>query len=177
MDKLIERYDFQLVEPGCAPGSARYGILINTPNDISPVFPYLNAIWENAWYDHDNEILILRGRDQTLAFRAHEIRVAAGTSDPAEASQTASEVVARVNRAWQERQNITPRFTTRKQPAVIDIFKLLPKTNCKKCGYLTCLAYANALRIGEVQLEQCTSLSQAQFADNRQKVLAILAPE
>ena len=27
----------------------------------------------------------------------------------------------------------------------LDIFRLLPKTNCKKCGFPTCLAFAMAL--------------------------------
>jgi len=172
MEKLITDYEVQLVEPGCAPGSARYGILINTPNDISPVFPYLNAVWENASYDHANEILILRERDQAYAFRAHEIRIAPA-SNPVKPGQLADEIVGRINGVWQKRSEITPRFTERKQAKVIDIYKLLPKTNCRQCGYPTCLAFAAALRSGEARLEQCLPL----LAEQKEKLLALVSAE
>ena len=34
----------------------------------------------------------------------------------------------------------------------IEIFKMLPKTNCKECGYPTCLAFAMALASGKAEL-------------------------
>lgn len=41
----------------------------------------------------------------------------------------------------------------------LDIFKLLPKTNCKKCGCPTCLAFAMKLAQKQASLDQCTDLS------------------
>jgi acetyl-CoA decarbonylase/synthase complex subunit gamma len=41
----------------------------------------------------------------------------------------------------------------------IQIFKLLPKTNCKECGYPTCLAFAMALAAGKAELEKCPTVS------------------
>ena len=35
----------------------------------------------------------------------------------------------------------------------LDIYKLLPKTNCKKCGHPTCLAFAMKLATGKVEVE------------------------
>jgi acetyl-CoA decarbonylase/synthase, CODH/ACS complex subunit gamma len=43
----------------------------------------------------------------------------------------------------------------------LEIFKLLPKTNCKKCGMPTCLAFAMALAQKKVSLDQCPDASQA----------------
>jgi acetyl-CoA decarbonylase/synthase complex subunit gamma len=37
----------------------------------------------------------------------------------------------------------------------LDIYKLLPKTNCKKCGFQTCLAFAMQLAKKAVALEKC----------------------
>ncbi|MEN2985672.1 MAG: (Fe-S)-binding protein, partial [Thermodesulfovibrionaceae bacterium] len=42
----------------------------------------------------------------------------------------------------------------------IEIFKLLPKTNCKKCGFPTCLAFAMKVAQGQVQIEQCPDVSE-----------------
>ena len=42
----------------------------------------------------------------------------------------------------------------------IQIFKLLPKTNCKKCGFPTCLAFAMKLAQGGVELSACPDVSE-----------------
>jgi acetyl-CoA decarbonylase/synthase complex subunit gamma len=41
----------------------------------------------------------------------------------------------------------------------LDIFKLLPKTNCKKCGCPTCLAFAMKLAQKQASLDQCPDVS------------------
>jgi len=42
----------------------------------------------------------------------------------------------------------------------IEIFKLLPKTNCGKCGVPTCLAFAMALAAGKAELSKCPDVSE-----------------
>ena len=54
----------------------------------------------------------------------------------------------------------------------LDIFKLLPKTNCKKCGMPTCLAFAMALAQKKVGLDQCPDASE----EARQALAAAAAP-
>jgi len=41
----------------------------------------------------------------------------------------------------------------------IEIFKQLPKTNCKECDFPTCLAFAMSLSQGKSELEQCPYVS------------------
>jgi len=41
----------------------------------------------------------------------------------------------------------------------LDIYKLLPKTNCRECGFPTCLAFAMQLAKKAVVLEKCPYLS------------------
>jgi acetyl-CoA decarbonylase/synthase complex subunit gamma len=42
----------------------------------------------------------------------------------------------------------------------IEIFKLLPKTNCKECGEPTCLAFAMKLAAGKAELTACPYVSE-----------------
>ena len=42
----------------------------------------------------------------------------------------------------------------------IEIFKLLPKTNCKECGFPTCLAFAMSLATGKAELAACPYVSE-----------------
>lgn len=41
----------------------------------------------------------------------------------------------------------------------LEIFKLLPKTNCKECGQATCMAFAMQLASGKAELDQCPYVS------------------
>jgi acetyl-CoA decarbonylase/synthase complex subunit gamma len=54
----------------------------------------------------------------------------------------------------------------------LDIFKLLPKTNCKKCGMPTCLAFAMQLAQKRAKLESCPEVS----AEAKQKLAAAASP-
>ncbi len=54
----------------------------------------------------------------------------------------------------------------------LDIFKLLPKTNCKKCGKPTCLAFAMALAQKRAKLEECPDVSE----EAKEKLAAAAAP-
>jgi acetyl-CoA decarbonylase/synthase, CODH/ACS complex subunit gamma len=42
----------------------------------------------------------------------------------------------------------------------VEIFKLLPKTNCKKCGHPTCLAFAMKLAQRQASLDSCPDVSE-----------------
>ena len=41
----------------------------------------------------------------------------------------------------------------------IQIYKLLPQTNCKECGFPTCLAFAMKLAAKQVELADCPYVS------------------
>ena len=54
----------------------------------------------------------------------------------------------------------------------LEIFKLLPKTNCKKCGKPTCLAFAMALAQKRAKLDECPDVSE----EAKEKLAAAAAP-
>ena len=54
----------------------------------------------------------------------------------------------------------------------LDIFKLLPKTNCKKCGMPTCLAFAMQLAQKRAKLDDCPDVSE----EAKEKLAAAAAP-
>jgi acetyl-CoA decarbonylase/synthase complex subunit gamma len=54
----------------------------------------------------------------------------------------------------------------------MDIFKLLPKTNCQDCGVATCLAFAMKLAAGQAELDACPHIT----PDVREKLEEASAP-
>ena len=177
MDDLIIAYEFKVVEPGCAPGSGRYGLQVDVKDDISPVFPYLNATLNETRYDHQNCILIWREDNKAFALRPHEIKIvlADGLKNATDYSDSARDIVERINNVWRRRQLITPCFTEKGRPSVMEIYKLLPRTNCRQCGYPTCLVYAADLRDGKTKLENCIPILKSEYAGNKQRLIGLLS--
>jgi len=54
------------------------------------------------------------------------------------------------------------------------LHKLLPLTDCQKCGKKTCLAFAIDLAKGKLHLEDCPYLDQPEFAENRRALAKLL---
>jgi ArsR family metal-binding transcriptional regulator len=173
-NKLIPGYQFELVEDHHHPGSGNYSVRVLLKGDIRAALPYLNAVLDDPWYDHVNHVLIGSRNKIRYAFRPYEIQVAV-LADRSNVSAISREAVDFVNQTWEERDQIKPRLRERKLPPVYDIYKLLPRTNCGKCGYLTCLAFAAALRAGEVKPEQCPLLLQPEYDRNREQLIAFFS--
>ncbi len=59
----------------------------------------------------------------------------------------------------------------------MDIYKLLPKTNCKKCGEATCMSFAFKLLNRERRLEECIPLYEdKKYERQRKKLEEMLKP-
>jgi ArsR family metal-binding transcriptional regulator len=172
-EKLITDCTFELIEDHHSFGSGRYSGRVLVPADISGCFPYLNAVLTESRYDHENRILIGSNNGRRYAFRPHEIQLG-GVPEPDRAPELVDEVVALVNRVWSERDTITPSLKERDLPTVIEIYQLLPRTNCRECGYVTCLACAADLRDGSLSPEVCPCLAKPEYAANREKLLLLL---
>ena len=54
----------------------------------------------------------------------------------------------------------------------IEIYKMLPQTNCKECGVPTCLAFAMKLAAGQSELSKCPHVSEA----TKEKLSSASAP-
>ena len=54
------------------------------------------------------------------------------------------------------------------------LHKLLPQTDCQKCGKKTCLAFAIDLAKSKSHLEDCPYLDQPEFAENRKALAKLL---
>jgi ArsR family metal-binding transcriptional regulator len=157
-DSLIYGYRLELSEIPCIPGAAAWNARAMLKDCIGAVLPYLNAELKGADYHHDVETLIWRNGGRKYAFRPHEIAVAP-VEDREEARRRMDDMVGVVNTIWKRRADIEPSFSRRRLPGLMDIYKLLPATNCKQCGYPSCMAYAAQLREGKAELSQCPYLS------------------
>ena len=165
-EMLIEKYDLEVFTPPCEPGAERFAAVARLTADISPAFPYLNATLRGAVYLKEANALTWKKGGHNVAF--HPYKIATSNVEDREAAIAETEGLIRlVNRTWEEREQITPNFTTRQRPTPMAVYKSLPNTNCKQCGEPTCFTFAIKLVAAQRKLADCPPLAKAQYAQNR----------
>jgi acetyl-CoA decarbonylase/synthase complex subunit gamma len=63
-----------------------------------------------------------------------------------------------------------------KEISPIDVYKLLPKTNCGECKEANCMAFATRLVNGEMLLSDCPPLHTVEYAKGREDLSHLMAP-
>src|SRR3972149_8003309 len=58
----------------------------------------------------------------------------------------------------------------------IDVYKLLPKTNCKECGVENCMAFATKIVNREITIDQCLPLLKKENEKAYAKLKEMLKP-
>ena len=80
-----------------------------------------------------------------------------------------------INATWKNRAELVAVTKVRRAPRWLDLWSLLPQTNCKQCGELTCMAFAAALLQQQRLLGECLPLvSDPAFSDRRATLEAMI---
>ncbi len=172
---IAKDYDLHLEAPACEPGAEYWNATARFKEDMSDVFPYLNAQWKDAIYSPAAKQLTWRFGEHAVAMKPHEITIS-NLPDRDSATIELEKIIAEINRIWMDRENLTPLYTPRKRLVAMEIYQLLPQTNCKLCGLPTCFAFASKITIGEADVSACTPLfDEQQYTEKRQALLDMLA--
>lgn len=176
MAVLLDRIDnFDIFRPKMDSTKEVLQGIARFPVDISPAFPYVNAELGGWDYDQTNQALLLKLSDgKWITLHPYKIAIR-GARDMAEAKALLVWIQGQINDIYARRETITPRLVSQAGLKVMEILKLLPMTNCKACGYTACMAFAAALREGEIRSEDCPPLWEEKFQEKRQKLQAYLA--
>ncbi|MBI9076044.1 MAG: hypothetical protein JEZ02_11595 [Desulfatibacillum sp.] len=127
--------------------------------DISGLFPYINAIVDDALYfERPHYIRFIM--EETGCILYPQRAITGLFPDREEALAFAWKVIDFLNSLDARKGEISPNHRKFKHISVLDIFKILPRTNCKKCGYPTCMAFAAAISAHEAVPGQCPDFSQ-----------------
>jgi len=170
---LITRYDLDVFTPPCEPGAERVSAIARLETDISEVLPYLNATLRGAMYNPAAKALTWRKGGRTITFSQYQIAVS-NLEDRTEAENSIADLMDLVNKTWARRDEITPDETPYQRPTPLQVYGLLPQTNCRACGQPTCFTFALKLIAQQTTLDQCPVLFDPDFAERRNALEAIL---
>lgn len=156
---LIVQYRKEFCRPP-NPQAEHLRCVAHLDSDISEAFPYLNAVLGGHQYFRDPPSLTLKLPGKLVTLHPKQIAINI-LKDEAEADTILEWLKGQVNETWRSRDEIKPSFGIVPKPRVIEILKLLPKSNCGNCGHPTCMVYAVKLSDQNAQLEDCTVLDEA----------------
>jgi ArsR family metal-binding transcriptional regulator len=142
-------------------------------DDISKVFPYLNAVVKNAVYTPEAKNINFKMDAGAISLMPREMSVGQVTCEE-DAIKVLDYVKEMINDTWEKRTSITPVFERKEEIKAKNILDFLPKTNCRDCGLPTCFAFAMALINGQKRLKDCPALSKPGFAQDKEALARLL---
>jgi ArsR family metal-binding transcriptional regulator len=172
---LIESYELEIAISTHDPEEFEYEAIAHLQVDIREVLPYLNATLSRGIYSPGRQTLALRQEGHNIGFWPDRI-AADGLESREQAKEVIDSLVEMVNQTWKRRDEIEPDATLHERRQPLELFHLLPKTNCKQCGEETCFAFALKLAAGQAEREGCTPLFKEQtHAGQRAQLQELLA--
>jgi len=155
---LLTGYRKEIFRPECNPSFQSLHCVAYLDEDIEAVLPYLNARLGGDEYYREPPAVTFRPQGKLITVHPRRIAVNA-LRDDEEADKILEWLKREINEAWEKRAEITPSYESAPKPKLLEILKLLPKTNCKLCGEPTCMVFAARVAEGVKGAEDCPTLS------------------
>jgi DNA phosphorothioation-dependent restriction protein DptG len=169
---LLHSYQITRVLP-CLADPEKIRVIAEISDEIHEVFPYLNAILKGCIYNHPALTLTIKKDGKLFTLHAHHITLAK-IEDEKEAEEILKWLKDLINETYEKRDQIEPKYSKGEELKPLDIYKLLPGTSCKRCGELTCLAFAVRLVEQEIEVVKCTPLFSEEYQEKRKVLVELL---
>ncbi len=157
----------------CLADPSKNRVIAEFSDDISPVFPYLNAVMPNLMYNPGANTVTLKRGVRILTFYPR-VAVMAKVDGAEDARAQLAWFRELVNETWRRRREIEPRYERRRLLGPLDVYLLLPRLNCGGCGEKTCMAFAFALLLSERRVGECPRLVEDPYREGGQRLLELL---
>jgi ArsR family metal-binding transcriptional regulator len=125
--------------------------------DVSEVLPYLNTTLGGFEYLKDPPALSLKLHGKLITLHPQKIALNA-LKDEVGAEKIIEWLKGEINEAWDKRAEIEPNYQGSPKSSLLEILRILPKTNCKRCGYPTCMVFSSLVAQGVKGADDCPSL-------------------
>lgn len=156
---LLNTYKLEIFNSECMPGAMTVHCFAHLDQDVSCALPYLNTVLGGSTYITEPPSVTFKVQGKLITVHGQKIAVNALKDEP-EARKIVEWLKREINEAWQQREDIEPSYEGMPQPQVIEILRLLPKTNCRECGLPTCLVFATRIAEGSMGVSDCVTIGE-----------------
>lgn len=163
-----------MVLAACVADHTKVRLIAHISGDMTEGLPYLNAAMPDAVYNAEGPSLTFMEGHRMVTLYSGRIAVAKA-DDIIDGWRVLEGIRCRINEVYAHRASIEPLYTKREKPLVLDIYKRLPKINCRRCGQSTCMAFALSLHSGHVSPLLCHPIFEEDYVHLRDRYRAIVA--
>ena len=157
---LLESFRLEIFNSECNPGAISVHSFAHLDQDVSGALPYLNSVLGGFEYIKDPPSVTFRTQGKLITVHGCKIAINA-LKDETEARKIVEWLKREINAAWEQKDQIEPCYEAAPRPLLIEILKLLPKTNCHECGEPTCMVFAANMAEGVKGVTDCPTLDNA----------------
>jgi ArsR family metal-binding transcriptional regulator len=151
---LLKEYELEIFKSKCQADAKGVHCFAHLRQDVSDALPYLNAVLGGFEYLKDLPSVTFRAQGKLITVYGKKIAVNA-LKDETEAKKIVEWLKNEINDAWEKKDTIEPCYTGMPRPGIMEILKLLPRTNCRECGQPTCMVFATQVAQGAKSAEDC----------------------
>jgi ArsR family metal-binding transcriptional regulator len=169
---LISKIEILQILP-CIADPEKIRIIAEFDNDIREIFPYLNAIIDDAIYNPNFPTINFKKEERMITLYPKQAFVAK-VNDEKDAKEICEWLKNLINDTYFRKDEITPSYERKKKLSPSDIYKLLPQTNCKRCGEIKCFAFAFKVAKEEKNIILCSELFSGNYNEKRDLLLQLL---
>jgi len=149
-------------------------IVIGKPNcPLNEVIPFLAALPGVIAYNPETLTLTFRRNPGFMTLGPDKVSIIQ-VKDIEEGLMLLNALTDAVNATWEHRAELTAVNNSRRAPRLLDLWALLPQTNCKKCEEESCLAFAAGLLMQKREVTECVTLQMDSYTDRREALEAML---
>ena len=157
---LLESYSLEIFNSACNPSAVRVHCYAHLDQDVSEALPYLNAVLGGFEYIENPPSVTFKAHGKLIAVHGKKIAINA-LKDENEAKKMVEWLKTEINEAWDRKESIIPSTKSAPRPQIIEILRLLPKTNCRECGEPTCMVFAMKVAEGVKEGRDCPAIDPA----------------
>jgi len=169
---LLQSYKITRILP-CLADPEKIRVIAEVLGEIHEIFPCLNAVLKGCIYNHPALTLTIRKEEKLITLHANHVTMTL-IEDEKEAKEILDWLKDLINETYEKRDQIEPNYSEGDQLRPSDIQKLLPGTNCRECGFRSCLAFAFKLVDEKIEIVKCFPLFLDLFKEKRKVLLETL---
>ena len=133
-------------------------IIIGKPSRaLTEILPYLATLPGIIAWNPEASTLTFRRPHGFMTLYSDKVYITQ-IQDAAEGQELLAALTEAVNAVWEKRSELIALKSKKRAPRHLDIWELLPRTNCKQCGEATCMAFAVGLLQQKRELAECLPL-------------------
>jgi ArsR family metal-binding transcriptional regulator len=149
-------------------------IVIGKPDQpLSEVIPYLATLPGVIAYNPETLTLTFRRPSGFMTLYPDKIYITQ-VMNADEGLELLAALKEAVNAVWEQRSSLIAVTASKRAPRHLDIWELLPRSNCRQCGEATCLAFAVGLLQHTHILNECPPLMENPSSAERRASLEAL---